>query len=174
MAHYSALLWNSLRTTIGKSGLEMPGLHLSEVVPRIHQPPHDRGTSGRFSRSLLPSPVKAMNRGFSDCRQVQDCLSSLLPSMRKASPSPHGHCQSRDRIRPIADESRFLVSKVFVLRCRACERGSVYSLGQIVTFSLDMVDSFTGRTSETLGQRCSNDRLNILLTRATPGDTLRS
>jgi hypothetical protein len=41
---------------------------------------------------------------------------------------------------PIADDSRFLVSKVFVLRCRACERESVYSLGQIVTFSLDTAD----------------------------------
>jgi hypothetical protein len=39
---------------------------------------------------------------------------------------------------PIADDSQHLVSKVFVLRCRACERESVYSINQIVAFSVDM------------------------------------
>jgi len=41
---------------------------------------------------------------------------------------------------PLAGDSRHLVSKVFVLRCRACEGESVYSVNQIVGFAVDMPD----------------------------------
>ena len=39
-----------------------------------------------------------------------------------------------------ADDSQHLISKVFVLRCHACERESVYSFNQIAAFSVDMPD----------------------------------
>ena len=41
---------------------------------------------------------------------------------------------------PIAENSQHLVSQVFVLRCRACGRESVYSVNQVVAFSLDVPD----------------------------------
>jgi hypothetical protein len=40
-----------------------------------------------------------------------------------------------------ADDSQHLVSRVFVLRCRACEGESVYSVNQIVDSSVDVRDS---------------------------------
>jgi hypothetical protein len=42
---------------------------------------------------------------------------------------------------PSADDSQGLVSRVFVLRCRACEGESVYSVNQIVDSSVDVRDS---------------------------------
>jgi hypothetical protein len=45
---------------------------------------------------------------------------------------------------PRADDSQHLVSRVFVLRCRACEGESVYSVysvNQIVDSSVDVRDS---------------------------------
>jgi hypothetical protein len=42
---------------------------------------------------------------------------------------------------PRADDSQHLGSKVFVLRCRACEGESVYSVNQIVDSSADVRDS---------------------------------
>jgi hypothetical protein len=42
---------------------------------------------------------------------------------------------------PFADDSQHLVSRVFVLRCRACEGESVYSVNQIVDSSVDARDS---------------------------------
>jgi hypothetical protein len=42
---------------------------------------------------------------------------------------------------PGADDSQHLVSRVFVLRCRACEGESVYSVNQIVDSSVDVGDS---------------------------------
>jgi len=41
---------------------------------------------------------------------------------------------------PRADNSQHLVSRVFVLRCRACEGESVYSVNQIRAHSVDMPD----------------------------------
>lgn len=41
---------------------------------------------------------------------------------------------------PIAEGSQPLVSQVFVLRCRACEKESVYSVNQIVAFPVDVPD----------------------------------
>jgi len=42
---------------------------------------------------------------------------------------------------PRADDSQHLVSRVFVLRCRACKGESVYSVNQIVDSSVDVRES---------------------------------